>query len=186
MSTWVGSDDNSLIESWGSPESSFTWTSPPKEINKCGFKFQKTSTGDPNVFWVEKNSPAEDAGLKKGDIIISVNSEELKNKNRRNINKLWIKNLESCNFTVQRNNKLIKFKIPVGKFIVPEREYKTFTYMDGWSKSWTSDTVEMDLDGNIYNDTTSHSASGICKKIMKFAKLDNQWRIVKVNFKGCG
>jgi len=50
--------------------------------------------------------------------------------------------------------------------------------MDGWSKSWTTISPS--------NETTSHSASGMCKKIMKFAKLDNQWLIVQVDFKGCG
>ena len=179
MSTWVGSDDNSLIESWGSPDSSFTWTSPSKEVNKCGFKFQKTSSTSPKIFWVKKNSPAQDAGLKKGDILISINSTEVGDRNRRNINKLYDKkNPESCNFVVKRNNELTEFNIPVKNFIIPEREYKTFTYMDGWSKSWTTISPS--------NETTSHSASGMCKKIMKFAKLDNQWLIVQVDFKGCG
>ena len=36
--------------------------------------------------------------------------------------------------------------------------------MDGWIKSWTTDSVEMDLNGEIYNETISHSASGIYKK----------------------
>ena len=60
---------------------------------------------------VEANSPAANAGIRKGDIILKVNDEEVENSSHFKYKLYEHKVGDTVNITVKRDNKEVTFKV---------------------------------------------------------------------------
>lgn len=78
---------------------------------------------DKTIVEVFKNSPAEKAGVKKNDIIISVDNNDCDKLNDNEIVKLIKENSKSVNITIKRNEKKIDFEINLDSLNVPAINY---------------------------------------------------------------
>ncbi|MCH5166633.1 MAG: S41 family peptidase [Erysipelotrichales bacterium] len=102
------------------------------------------------IFSIEKvhdNTPAYDAGLKEGDILLQINDYEIKGTDSLDYIKSLIKKVEKVTFKIKRNEEIISIDVKVKTIEYPSISYKTYErnnknigyiYISTFSKTTTS------------------------------------------------
>jgi len=85
-----------------------------------GIELDKTDAGEMVITKVIKNSPAQEAGLKKGDILVAMNGLSLTDEsemNQKKLEKTWMsfKPGNEVAYAIDRNGKKTKAKITLGQ-----------------------------------------------------------------------